>query len=356
MVEFRSAGNRQAYLKCGILGFQGSGKTFTASQIAIGLHKSLRSRGLPGGDAPVYFLDTETGGSFVDPLFKKEKIELLSASSKAFADLNPAIDQASKSGGILMIDSITHFWHELMDAYKKRKRRDNLSMRDIVWLKDHWRKFSDAYVNAPCHIIMCGRAGWDYDYVEVDDDGKKQLTKTGVKMKAESETGYEPSLLVRMEQHQDISRDPIEVWCTATIIKDRWDSIHGKQFRNPKYKDFSPHIEKLNLGGTHEGVDNSRTSDSEIPSDDWKKRSDEKGIVLDEIKELLVKHFPGTAQAAKKGKGDYLEKHTNGIRAWSRVETLALDDLQCIRDNMRSELEKIEEHVPTKVSESEVPF
>jgi hypothetical protein len=44
-------------------------------------------------------------------------------------------------------------------------------------------------------VIICGRAGYEYDYFE-DDEGKKQLEKTGIKMKAETEMGFEPSLLV----------------------------------------------------------------------------------------------------------------------------------------------------------------
>ena len=42
--------------------------------------------------------------------------------------------------------------------------------------------------------------GYEYDYFE-DEAGKKQLEKTDIKMKAEGEMGYEPSLLVLMERH-----------------------------------------------------------------------------------------------------------------------------------------------------------
>jgi len=43
MSLFKKAENEQAYLKCGIRGFEKSGKSRTATNIAIGLHKYIKS-------------------------------------------------------------------------------------------------------------------------------------------------------------------------------------------------------------------------------------------------------------------------------------------------------------------------
>lgn len=92
---------------------------------------------------------------------------------------------------------------------------------------------------------MCGRAGYEYDFFE-GDDGKRQLAKTGIKMKAETETGYEPSILIQMEKQMNVETG--QVWRTARILKDRSTRIDGQVFSNPTFKNFLPHIEFLNLG------------------------------------------------------------------------------------------------------------
>jgi hypothetical protein len=160
----------------------------------------------------------------------------------------------------LLIDSISHFWREFTEAYaKKRNRHRGLEFSDWAYLKSEWGKFTDAYVNSAAHIIMCGRAGYEFDFFE-DENGKKQLEKTGVKMRAETETGYEPSLLIWLERHMDM--DSRKVYREAHVLKERFDVIDGKTFRDPTFANFLPHIELLNLGGQQVGVDTTRTSEA----------------------------------------------------------------------------------------------
>ena len=72
-------------------------------------------------------------------------------------------------------------------------------------------------------------------------------------MAAEKETGYEPSLLIEMEKVFNEVRG--KYVRRATVIKDRFSQIDSKQFENPKFESFLPHIKMLNLGGEHVGVD-----------------------------------------------------------------------------------------------------
>ena len=67
MSLFSPATNDQAYLKAGFFGQEASGKTYSATQLVIGLHGLLKEKGLPEGDNPVLFMDTETGSSWVKP-------------------------------------------------------------------------------------------------------------------------------------------------------------------------------------------------------------------------------------------------------------------------------------------------
>ena len=78
---FQEATNQMAYAKFGFFGFQGSGKSFTAALIAIGLHKYIKS------EKPVYFIDSETGSDYVKPMFDKAGVKLYILKTQAFAQL-----------------------------------------------------------------------------------------------------------------------------------------------------------------------------------------------------------------------------------------------------------------------------
>ena len=47
MSFFKKAEKTNAFLKMGMMGFQGSGKTYTGTQVAIGLVKLMRQSGYP---------------------------------------------------------------------------------------------------------------------------------------------------------------------------------------------------------------------------------------------------------------------------------------------------------------------
>lgn len=358
MALFAKATNTQAFLKAGLMGFAGDGKTYTATEIAIGLVELMRKRKLQSGNKPVMFLDTETGSDWVKPRFDAANIELMTAKTRAFVDLISAINEAEEHGSVLLIDSISHFWRTLMEEYaQKKNRRRGLEFQDWAWLKAEWGRFTDLFVNSHCHIIMCGRAGYEYDFFE-NENGKKELEKTGIKMKAETETGYEPSILLLMEKHRDLNTG--RVWRTAQVMKDRSTKIDGKTFENPTFNDFLPHIEFLNLGGIHVGVDTSRNS-SELFADDgepkWQKEKRMKEIALDEIIEVLNKHHGGTSNDAKKAKADLIEK-VFGSRSWERIKTFDFETVSAARNALWMELEgKSYEFVipPVKAVENWIP-
>lgn len=341
MSLFKKSENTQAYLKAGLMGFAGSGKTFTASLMAIGLIELMRERGIPAGNNPAMFIDTETGSDWVKPQFDAHSIELFTAKTRAFADLITAVKEAEESGSVLIIDSVTHFWRELCDSYaEKRGRKRGLEFQDWAVLKKEWGRYTDLFVNSNAHIIMCGRAGYEYDFFE-NENGKKELEKTGIKMRAEGETGFEPSLLVLMERHMDMESK--ESYRTATIVKDRSTLLDGRVFKNPNFEHFRGHVDFLNLGGQQFGVDVERNSKGLFNTEgktDWQKEKEEKAIVLDEIQSLLVKHYPSTSGEHKAQKIKLLEKHFQA-KSWMRVETYPLAKLRECYDKLHLELEGI---------------
>lgn len=333
MTLFKKAESTSAFLKAGFMGFAGSGKTFTATTIAIGLAQLINEKKLPQAGKPIFFLDTETGSDYVTHKVREAGLELYAAKSRAFLDCIEAINECQESGSVLIIDSITHVWREFCDAYKKKKNRTRMEMLDWVAVKEEWSRFTDAYVNSSAHIIMCGRAGFEYEHEEDEVTHKKQLVKSGVKMKAEGETGYEPSLLVLMERDTDVRTN--KVVRTAYVLKERFDIIDGKQIENPTFADFLPHIERLNLGGVQLGVDTTRDSTALFSAGDgdsqWKYEQRQKEIALDEIREEITKHLGfGMDADTKKSKSELLEK-VAGTRSWTKVESFKWAQVQEIR-------------------------
>ena len=343
----------QAYLKMGLMGFAGDGKTFTATNVAIGLIQLMREKGLDIGDRPAYFLDTETGSDWVQPQFEDAGIKLYTSKTRAFKELIPHVKEAEANGSLLIIDSISHFWKEIMESYtEKMNRKKGLIFPDWAWLKKEWGKFTDEFVNSQLHIIMCGRAGYEYDFFD-NEDGKKELIKTGVKMKAETETGYEPSILVLMAKYQNEDKT---LFRSGTIMKDRANLIDGKIFKNPTFQDFKPHIDFLNLGGEHIGVDTQTNSKDMIAhrgKSKWQKDRDEAGILLEEVKDLLIKHYPSTKADDKTAKADLLEKHFSN-RTWARLETFKLDVIQKGYDSLFLELEGVEAHINELIDDDDL--
>jgi hypothetical protein len=254
------------------------------------------------------------------------------------------MQEAAAECSLLLIDSITHYWTKFCDDYVKRmNRRFGLEIWDWSVVKREWRTyFADPFVNLPLHIIMCGRQGYEYE-TEVNDAGKKETVKSGIKMKAEGETGFEPSILIAMEQDQDLLDGELKrIFRVAKILKDRSTLLDGKTIRNPTFKDFLPHIELLSLGGAHATIPASDNSALFTGNGEGKAIHDrrEKEIVLEEISEIIKKHHAGQDKASKDIRGDLMEKHF-GTRAWGRVESLNLDTLQNGRNTLWLALEGV---------------
>jgi len=341
MALFKPAENTTAYLKMALMGFQGSGKTYTGTDTAIGLVQLMRKLKLPMGDKPIFFLDTEKGSDWIKPQVEAAGIGLFTAKTRAFTALLEAVPEAEANGSVMLIDSLTHFWVELTETYCAMKAREykrasyRLQFQDWAFLKAEWRKFTDRFVNSSVHIIACGRAGFEYDYNE-DENGKKQLEKTGVKMKAEGEMGYEPDLLVLMERRMDMETKTDQH--IAHVVKDRSTLLDGKEFAEPTFKCFLPHIQRLNLGGRQLGVDTSLTSAKLIPADARDNRTIQRKIALDEIESLLVYHIPGQAAADKKRKLELLRTHFNA--SWTEMsEVMSLERLRQGYDTLHHTLE-----------------
>jgi hypothetical protein len=345
MSLFKPAENSMAYFKAGFMGEAGSGKTHTATLVTIGLVKLLRAKGIKGSEKPVFMLDTEQGSAWVKPMFDEAGIELMVAKTRSFADLTGAVRDAEKNGSALLIDSVTHFWEELQESYKRRrasqmnKQYYDLQFQDWAILKSKWRDFSDAFVNSNLHCVLCGRLGFEYEQ-ETNEKGKKEINKVGVKMAAEKGLGYEPNILVWMERRTDLVTKTVNR--TAVVLKDRSQLLDGEQFANPTFQTFLPHVDFLTLGGKHETVDTTRNSESIIPDDDTPladRKHIRREIVIEELDALLAEHGLGGATAEVKQKRALLiKKHFNCVARTEIEKVIPLYDLQRAYNDLHVEL------------------
>lgn len=301
----KPAANQTAYLKAGFMGFQGSGKTYTASRLLAEtlLHAKIKN-------PKVAIVDTEKSSDFLVDYYKEKGIELLVVKTRAFKQLIEAIKEAESAGVHgFMVDSVTHIWRELMKSYKKRFK---IKGQFPIWawdpIKEEWGQFTELFINSPMHFCSLGRAGFDWGEEE-DDQGNKKLVKQGTKMKAEGEFGYESDLLIEMERVRDQKKnaDVHRAW----VLKDRWDILDGKHFDDPTFKCFLPVIGKLNLGGNHYGVDTDSDSQDlfDDPDNSLYQRKKEREIALEELQATLVKlDLSGRSDKAQKERIAALEQ------------------------------------------------
>ncbi|GAG21178.1 unnamed protein product, partial [marine sediment metagenome] len=79
MSLFQPVTGAQAFLKAGIYGFEGAGKSMTAALLAIGLHQHAKLT------KPVAYFDTETGSDYLRELFELAGIELVAIKTHALS-------------------------------------------------------------------------------------------------------------------------------------------------------------------------------------------------------------------------------------------------------------------------------
>lgn len=343
MSMLKPATNKMAFAKVGIYGTAGAGKTRTAAEIAIGLHKAI------GSTKPIAGFDTEPAFSFILPMFQKAGIELLVADeSRALSDLMVFMDEAEKACDIVIVDSITHVWRDAQESYLARlnKSRAAQNKRPIASLEFHhwrpikaaWAAFTDRFLSSKMHVIVCGRAGNVYEYQEKDDgSGKKELITTGTRMATEKELGYEPSLLIEMIADRQDGR----IINTAVIQKDRADVLNGKEVQMPNYAKLEGHFKALNIGGQHFNsmdVKNSEEMFPEAEESGFDSELRDRKIWSEEILEVMKKYYPGQTAEEKQRRGDLMEQFFD-TRSWTKIENMRSSILKSGYEGLKEKLE-----------------
>lgn len=212
-MEFKRATKAQAKLRLALIGPPGSGKTYSALQIATNLGQR------------VGVTDTEHGSAskYAD-LFAFEALELNSFHPKTYID---AIHTAERAGfDVLIIDSLSHAWTgkdgalEQVDKVTARSKSNNsfAAWREVTPLHN---ELVEALVGCKLHLIVTMRSKVEW-VLEEDERGKKVPRKVGMAPVQRDGLEYEFDVCGDLDQSNRL-----------VVSKSRCPALSGGVFTRP---------------------------------------------------------------------------------------------------------------------------
>lgn len=289
------------FIKASFGGFQGSGKSRTATEFIIGCYKDMKLK------KPVLILDNEKGSRFLIPMFKKAGIEAIAKDTTHLKDIIAAFDFLNKGEiDFLFIDSLTKIYYQFIKDYKQKNRKQRMLLQDWGTVLPAWQEeFSDRFVEVEGNIVFTGRAGFEYEKEEdeKDEEGnvthKGQFVKSGVKMKIAGETPYETDLNVWMQLEKGLTKDnkPTQK-NVAYVLKDRSDTINAKIFEMPTYKSFRPVIRFIQ-GLPVDEIAGATFTENLAPGNDleWVQKNLQRKIEVEKIQSVFDENGLGDARS-----------------------------------------------------------
>lgn len=169
---FRKAQRKQAKLRLAITGPAGSGKTYSALQLAFGL----------GGK--IAMIDTENGSGDLYSNLGDYDIASMHAPYDPRKYLQ-GIQEAEKAGyDVIIIDSLSHAWSgqggilDIQNKLSETKYRGNsyAAWRDVTPLQN---LLVEALLSSNAHIIATMRSKTDYIQTE-NERGRTEIRKVGL--------------------------------------------------------------------------------------------------------------------------------------------------------------------------------
>lgn len=233
---FTKATAKREYMKAGLYGKTGSGKSLTTLLMAEKLAEMEGKR--------IAYIDTEKGTAFyirevperkvhpaafdIDTLETKSMFDAL----EAVEGLDPAVH------GVVVVDSITALWEAAKGTYQgKLTSKGGIPVQAWSAIKKPYKRLISLLMDGKYHAFVCGREGVD---MTNDDDGDPVVV--GAKMKSESETPFEFHLLMRMvPEREENGAHKIRVF----FEKDRSGILTGKTFDWPTFQTVEPAVRIL---------------------------------------------------------------------------------------------------------------
>ena len=210
MFQFVKATKEQSKLRLAIFGPSGAGKTYTALRLASGI------------EGKIAVIDTERGSA--SKYADKFNFDVLELPQKSIDIYVQGIDAAAKAGySVLIIDSLSHAWKELLDEVEKLAKAKYRGNTWSAWSEGtpKQNKLVDAILDFPGHVIATMRSKTEWT-TEQTDRGTSKPVRVGLAPEQGKGIEYEFDLLMEM------SVDHI-----ATVIKDRTGKYQDQLIDKP---------------------------------------------------------------------------------------------------------------------------
>lgn len=196
MSSFKKATKEKAKLRLAVFGVSGSGKTFSALRIAKGL----------GGKIAVIDTERNSACKYSD----RFDFDVCDAKKPSIENLKMLIEEA-KNYDVLIIDSMTHCWLELLQEVEKIAKTKFGGNTWSAWSEGTPKQMSliNALLDFPGHIIATMRTETNWT-TTTNDKGKVVPVRVGEAPKQGKGIEYEFDMLMQISPEHD-----------ALVIKDR---------------------------------------------------------------------------------------------------------------------------------------
>lgn len=236
VAKFTKAKAKREYMKAGLYGKTGSGKTLTSLLIAEQLAKIEGKR--------IAYIDTEKSTALYirdvpERLVHPKAFDFDILETKSIFEALEAVESINPDEtGVLVVDSITALWDAAKATYNgKMTSKGGIPIQAWGAIKKPYKRLISLLMDGKYHAFVCGREGVD---MTNDDDGDPVVV--GAKMKSESETPFEFHLLMRMvPEREDNGAHRIRVF----FEKDRSGILTGKTMDWPNFQTVEPAVRIL---------------------------------------------------------------------------------------------------------------
>jgi hypothetical protein len=214
MTMFQKATKQRRKLRAAVFGPSGSGKTFSSIAIASGLGSKIA------------LIDTERGSaSLYSDQFSFDVCDLADRTINGYCQV---IRGAASAGyDVLVIDSLTHAWQELLQEVDKIASAKYRGNTWSAWSEGtpKQRQLIDSILDFPGHVIATMRSKTEWTTEKDSRTGKDRPVRVGLAPEQGKGIEYEFDLLL------ELSVDHV-----ANVIKDRTGKFQDRMIEKPGQK------------------------------------------------------------------------------------------------------------------------
>lgn len=270
MMQFKQATKEQAKLRLALFGAAGTGKSYSALRIATGMADKIAA------------IDTERGS--LSKYADRFKFDVLELTDRSIAKYVQAINAAQKAGyEVLIIDSLSHAWQELLDEVDRLARSKFSGNRWAAWSEGtpKQRALVDAILTFNGHVIGTMRVKTEWDITR--NNGKTDYARVGLSPEQGKGIEYEFDMLMRLSDDHE-----------ALVIKDRTGKFQDQLFKPTE--DFGAKLAAWLSEGVEAPEDDDQ-EEEEPSGDKW--NMDQVTLAREEMKKKFTATYEALAEVNK---------------------------------------------------------